>query len=43
VAITTVLDDPSYGRVAGELAAQMAALPPTDEALAAVTDARRSS
>jgi UDP:flavonoid glycosyltransferase YjiC (YdhE family) len=42
-AITTALDEPSYGRVAGELAAQMAALPQTDEALAAVMDARRSS
>jgi UDP:flavonoid glycosyltransferase YjiC (YdhE family) len=42
-AITSALDEPSYGRVAGELAAEMAALPPTDDALAAVTDARRSS
>jgi UDP:flavonoid glycosyltransferase YjiC (YdhE family) len=35
-AITTVLEDPSYGRVAAGLAAEMAAQPPTDEALAAV-------
>jgi UDP:flavonoid glycosyltransferase YjiC (YdhE family) len=35
-AITTVLEEPSYGRVAAELAAEMAAQPPTDEALAAV-------
>jgi UDP:flavonoid glycosyltransferase YjiC (YdhE family) len=40
-AITTALDEPGYRRVAGELAAEMAAQPPTDEALAAVMDARR--
>ncbi len=42
-AIATVLEQPGYARVAGELAAEMAALPPTDDALAVVTDARRSS
>jgi UDP:flavonoid glycosyltransferase YjiC (YdhE family) len=41
-AVTTVLEDPAYRRVATRLAAEMAALPPTDEALAAIgfTDAR---
>jgi UDP:flavonoid glycosyltransferase YjiC (YdhE family) len=38
-AVATVLDDPAYGRVAGELAAEMAALPPADEALGLLTDA----
>ena len=33
-AIETVLDDPAYARTAGGLAAEMAALPPADEALA---------
>jgi UDP:flavonoid glycosyltransferase YjiC (YdhE family) len=32
-AIVTVLEDPSYRRVASSLAAEMAALPPTDDAL----------
>jgi UDP:flavonoid glycosyltransferase YjiC (YdhE family) len=39
-AIETVLDEPAYGRTARELAAEIAALPPADEALAAVTDGR---
>jgi UDP:flavonoid glycosyltransferase YjiC (YdhE family) len=42
-AITTVLEESAYGRVAAGLAAEIAAQPPTDEALAAVMDARRSS
>jgi UDP:flavonoid glycosyltransferase YjiC (YdhE family) len=39
-AVATVLEDPAYGRVASGLAAEMAALPPADEALALLTDAR---
>ena len=39
-AVTTVLDDPAYGRVASGLGAEMAALPPADEALGLFTDAR---
>jgi UDP:flavonoid glycosyltransferase YjiC (YdhE family) len=41
-AITTVLEDPSYGRTASAFAGEMAALPPTDAAMdaIAVTDAR---
>ena len=35
-AVESVLDEPSYRRVAREVAAEMAALPPTDTALAAV-------
>lgn len=35
-AIAKVLDDPAYGRVASGMAAEMAALPPADEALAAI-------
>jgi UDP:flavonoid glycosyltransferase YjiC (YdhE family) len=35
-AITTVLEDPTYRRVASDLAAEMAALPATDEALETV-------
>ena len=40
-AVVAVLDDPAYGRVASVLAAEMAALPPADEALALLMDARR--
>ena len=41
-AVETVLGDPAYAGAAGRIAAEMAALPPTDEALAvaALTDAR---
>jgi UDP:flavonoid glycosyltransferase YjiC (YdhE family) len=39
-AVATVLADPAYRRVASELAAEMAALPPADETLAVLTDAR---
>jgi UDP:flavonoid glycosyltransferase YjiC (YdhE family) len=39
-AVATVLEDEAYGRVASELAAEMAALPPADEVLARLTDAR---
>ena len=37
-----MLADPAYGRAAAELADEMAALPPADDALAAalLTDAR---
>jgi UDP:flavonoid glycosyltransferase YjiC (YdhE family) len=35
-AVTTVLEDQAYRRVAAGLAAEIAALPPTDEALAAI-------
>jgi MGT family glycosyltransferase len=38
--VATVLEDPAYRRVASELAADMAALPPADEALGLLTDAR---
>jgi UDP:flavonoid glycosyltransferase YjiC (YdhE family) len=38
-AVATVLEDEAYRRVASELAAEMAALPPADEALAVLTDA----
>jgi UDP:flavonoid glycosyltransferase YjiC (YdhE family) len=38
-AVGTVLEDPAYGRVASELAAEMAALPPADEALSLLTGA----
>jgi UDP:flavonoid glycosyltransferase YjiC (YdhE family) len=38
-AVETVLGDPAYGRVASKLAAEMAALPPVDEALGVFTDA----
>jgi UDP:flavonoid glycosyltransferase YjiC (YdhE family) len=39
-AVATVLEDPSYGSVASELAAEMAAQPPPDEALGVLTGAR---
>jgi UDP:flavonoid glycosyltransferase YjiC (YdhE family) len=39
-AVATVLQDPSYRRVAAELAAEMAALAPADETLGLLTDAR---
>ncbi len=39
-AVKTVLEDRAYRRVASELAAEMAALPPADEALGLLTDAR---
>jgi UDP:flavonoid glycosyltransferase YjiC (YdhE family) len=41
-AVEMVLGDPAYGRAAGRIAAEMAALPPTDDALAlaALTDVR---
>ena len=39
-AVATVLEDEAYGRVASELAAEMAALAPADEALGVLNDAR---
>jgi UDP:flavonoid glycosyltransferase YjiC (YdhE family) len=39
-AVKTVLEDQAYRRAASELAAEMAALPPTDEALGVLADAR---
>jgi UDP:flavonoid glycosyltransferase YjiC (YdhE family) len=39
-AVATALEDPAYGRVASGLAAEMSALPATDEALGLFTDAR---
>jgi UDP:flavonoid glycosyltransferase YjiC (YdhE family) len=39
-AVNAVLEDQAYRRVASELAAEMAALPPTDEALGLIMDAR---
>jgi UDP:flavonoid glycosyltransferase YjiC (YdhE family) len=39
-AVATVLEDPAYGRVASELAAEMAAQPPPDEVLGVLTGAR---
>ena len=40
-AVETVLSEPAYARAAARLADEMAALPPTDDALATlITDAR---
>jgi UDP:flavonoid glycosyltransferase YjiC (YdhE family) len=39
-AVASVLEDPAYARVASELAAEMAALPPADEVLGLLTEAR---
>ena len=39
-AVKTVLEDRAYRRVASELAAEMAALPPADEALGVFSGAR---